>query len=105
MYDVGQGSNIKDKPQVFEIDMADTIADTICPCGDSCSQAYNGIKTDKHAVPVQYPLGYFDKDKDTQEDYIDTSQHTKAGEPSDVILLAVSIILVCLAIWFMLAKK
>lgn len=97
MYDVGQGNNIKDKPHVFEIDFSETIADTSCPCGKKT--------IDKSQVPIQYPLGYFDKSGDgIKEDYIDTSQHTNAGEPSDLILLSIAIVLMSVSIWLFLRK-
>ena len=95
MYDVGQGNNIKDKPHVFEIAFADTIADTNYPCG------YSAI--DKNDVPVQYPLGYFDNE--TKEEYVDTTQHTNAGEPSDMLLLVISVVVALIAIWFLVVKK
>jgi hypothetical protein len=82
MYDVGQGNNIKDKPHVFEIDFSDTIADTIYQC--DCTKR---------------------KTEDTKEGYTDTTQHTKAGEPSDIVLLTIAFILAVAAIGFLIVRK
>jgi hypothetical protein len=91
MYDIGQGNNIKDKPCVFTIDFSDTIANTLYPCSQSPLLDFD-TKVDED-------------EEDTKEDYIDTTQHTKAGEPSDFILLIVSIILASAAIWFLTIRK
>jgi hypothetical protein len=85
MYDIGQGNNIKDAPQVFEISVPD---DRIgCP--------YNN-KFDKSAMPIQIPLGL--GQHTIEEKFTDSSQHSKAGEPSDMILLCMGLLMAAISI-------
>jgi hypothetical protein len=90
MYDIGQGNNIKDVPQVFEISVPD---DRIgCP--------YN--KFDKGKIPEQIPPGKLNSYKTVEERFTDNSQHSKSGEPSDMILLCMGILMAAIAITLVL---
>lgn len=77
MYDIGQGSNIRERPKVFEIDVPDTVLD----CG-------NYHKLSKDEKPIQIPLGKFNRyDIDNKENFTDDTQHTKSGEPPELALV------------------
>lgn len=105
MYDVGQGDNIKTSAgEVFQIKLKDTVSDTIYPC------EFNAF--DPHEKPIQHPLGAFDRDVWTdynsyaKEPYESTTQHTNAGEMSDLWLFTIPcIILVLLLVYILFLRK
>lgn len=111
MYDVGQGDSIKEgSGKVFSIKLKETVVDTLYPCHFS--------KPDKSKQPVQIPLGSFDKrvlddyngymsvaeKYGTREDYEKVTQHTNAGEFSDMTLFVV-VAIVCIFLLMVLFKK
>ena len=99
MYDIGQGSNIRERPKVFEIDVPDTCLD--------CGNYHKLIKEEK---PIQIPLGKFNSyDIDSSENFTDYTQHTKAGEPPELALVvggcAILVALAILAYYTLGTKK
>jgi hypothetical protein len=110
MYDVGQGDNIKKgSGEVFTIKLKDTVADTLYPC--------HFDTFDPSQQPKQIPLGAFDKRilddyngyKSLQEEYAEnyekTTQHTNAGELSDMTLLILISIVCMVLVYFCFFKK
>ena len=113
MYDVGQGDSIKQGGgKVFSIKLKDTIADTLYPCH------YDEFNPSQK--PIQIPLGAFNKQvlddyngyksldekykAHEVENYEPETQHTNAGEISDIGLLFI-ISIVCIILLYVMFRK
>ena len=106
MYSVGQGDNIKEgRGKVFTLNYPDTIANTKYPC--------HSRKPENDKRPQQIPLGEFDKSLwnnyngyDTVENYVPTTQQTKAGEISDgkILFISVALLLFVFVMYFIMRK-
>jgi|APCry1669189000_1035189.scaffolds.fasta_scaffold27288_2 hypothetical protein len=108
MYDVGQGDSIKEgNGKVFSIKLKETIADTLYPC--------HFTEPDTSKQPTRIPLGAYDRRVlddyngyktlgENYENYEPVTQHTKAGEISDMgLLLGVGVL--CVILVFFLTRK
>lgn len=98
MYDVGQGNSIKEgNGKVFSIQLKDY------------KPTCDFDEPDTGAEPIQIPLGHFNSYKSlndvySRESYESTTQHTNAGEISDMGLLII-ISVVCLILLYLLFFK
>ena len=101
MYDVGQGNNIMEgNGKVFSIKLKDN-SDYVCPHEDP----------DYTQKPIQIPLGEFEKydykslnELYNRENYEHDTQHSNAGELSDISLLII-ISVVCLVLMYFIFFK
>ena len=101
MYDVGQGNSIKEgSGKVFSIKLKEYIPDIVYPCPVE--------DPDASKLPVQIPLGDMKYkslvESYEKEDYEPTTQHTNAGEISDMGLLII-ISVVCIVLLYLIFKK